>query len=160
MTTARLIKARNRLCSGCELCLLTCSLVRTGTVNPRLARLRLAHDEDEAARPVICVHCKDALCLKACQVPGAMEVDPETGAIVVDDEKCTRCLDCIEACPFDAIWIGPDGEILKCDLCGGEPQCVKYCPPRPAHVPPQPTSSEQSCLQYVERRKKGKDPSE
>jgi len=31
---------------------------------------------------------------------------------------------------FDAIWVGPDREMLKCDLCQGEeiPACVTNCP--------------------------------
>jgi Fe-S-cluster-containing dehydrogenase component len=32
----------------------------------------------------------------------------------------------VEACPLHAIWSGTDGLIL-CDLCGGDPECVKVC---------------------------------
>jgi Fe-S-cluster-containing hydrogenase component 2 len=32
-------------------------------------------------------------------------------------------------CPFGVISINPDKkEMIKCDLCEGNPQCVKWCP--------------------------------
>jgi Fe-S-cluster-containing hydrogenase component 2 len=31
-------------------------------------------------------------------------------------------------CPIGAIRMDNTGNILKCDLCGGEPYCAKYCP--------------------------------
>jgi len=48
--------------------------------------------------------------------------------VLVNQEKCTECQQCVEACPFDAIWVDPvSGKAIKCDLCNGDPQCVKYC---------------------------------
>jgi len=73
-----------------------------------------------------------------------------TGAISINDEKCSGCLDCVDACRFDAIHLGPNNELLTCDLCGGEPTCVKYCPSRPDHSLPHLDFPAQSCLQYVE----------
>ena len=36
---------------------------------------------------------------------------------------------CTIACPFGATFYDADDDlILKCDLCGGAPECVKYCP--------------------------------
>ena len=38
------------------------------------------------------------------------------------------CRACVAACPFGAIRYWPeDNKILKCDLCGGDPACVRYC---------------------------------
>jgi Fe-S-cluster-containing hydrogenase component 2 len=35
---------------------------------------------------------------------------------------------CQYACPFDAIRMHPSRHVaMICDLCGGDPQCVKYC---------------------------------
>ncbi len=34
----------------------------------------------------------------------------------------------MEACKFGAISLHPEKDIaVVCDLCGGEPKCVKYC---------------------------------
>ena len=32
------------------------------------------------------------------------------------------------ACPFGAVNMAPDGRMIKCDLCDGDPFCVKLCP--------------------------------
>jgi Fe-S-cluster-containing hydrogenase component 2 len=34
------------------------------------------------------------------------------------------------ACPFGMIFVDAEkGFAVKCDLCGGDPECVKYCIP-------------------------------
>jgi Fe-S-cluster-containing dehydrogenase component len=65
-----------------------------------------------------------------------MSRDERTGAIVVDDDACTLCHECVEACSYGAINISLDGEVLKCDLCGGEPACVEFCSKRPKATGP------------------------
>jgi Fe-S-cluster-containing dehydrogenase component len=66
--------------------------------------------------------------VKACPVE-AFHRDEKTGAVLIDDDVCIGCRLCIDECPFGGISIDPDKErVIKCDLCGGDPQCVKYCP--------------------------------
>lgn len=138
----RAIKSR---CSGCLMCELSCSLNKTGIVNPALARIKLVVSETDFSKtPVICHHCKNAPCQAACPIPSAMSQDAASGAWAINEKDCIRCLACVDACPFGAIRVGPEREVLKCDLCGGDPVCVRYCPPRPLPMP------EESCLQYVE----------
>lgn len=140
-------------CTGCRTCEIVCSLLHTRTVNPSLARVKLVHfPRDHSNFPIICRHCKDAPCKAACPIPDAMYVDQKTEAVVVNAEICTQCLACVEACPFAAIQVGPNKEILKCDLCEGEPLCAEYCPPV-RHLYPQMPQPAQSCLQYVEPSK-------
>jgi len=60
-----------------------------------------------------------------------MYVDTKTGARVIDEEKCIGCRRCVEACPFSESMIvyNPEKNVCeKCDLCGGDPECVKQCP--------------------------------
>jgi Flp pilus assembly CpaF family ATPase len=45
------------------------------------------------------------------------------GVYAVDPEKCDGCGECF--CPYGALEI--KGYARKCDLCGGDPQCVKVC---------------------------------
>ncbi|MDO8490887.1 MAG: 4Fe-4S dicluster domain-containing protein [Dehalococcoidia bacterium] len=137
-------------CTGCRTCEIVCSLKHTGTANPALARLKLVHSrKDHSTFPIICRHCKNAPCQAACPVPGAMHTDPKTAAVIINEEKCIQCLACVEACPFAAIQVGPAREILKCDLCGGNPLCAEYCPPV-GHLYPHMPRPAQSCLQFVE----------
>lgn len=75
-----------------------------------------------------CRQCASPECLDACP-ENAIFVHPKTGARVVDPEKCVGCGECVEACQFDMIWLNDDTEkAFKCDLCGGEPQCARWCP--------------------------------
>ncbi len=75
----------------------------------------------------ICRHCPEPKCAEVCPVPGALKEDESTGAYRLDRELCIACKLCVEACPYGAILTGPDGELLKCDLCGGPPACVEAC---------------------------------
>lgn len=143
--TLKVFRAIKSRCSGCLMCELACSLNKTGIINPALARLKvIVSEKDFTNSPVICHHCKNAPCQAACPIPEAMLYNPDTGVWAINERYCIGCLACVDACPFGAIRVGPNREILKCDLCGGNPVCVKYCPPRPLPPP------EQSCLQYVE----------
>jgi Fe-S-cluster-containing hydrogenase component 2 len=46
----------------------------------------------------------------------------------VGKEACTGCRACVEACPYGVMFFDEDENFaLKCDLCGGDPECVKNC---------------------------------
>ena len=50
-------------------------------------------------------------------------------AVMIDEDKCTACMRCVAVCPYGVITIDPVKKVaLKCDLCGGDPECVKHCP--------------------------------
>ncbi|MFC1935399.1 4Fe-4S dicluster domain-containing protein [Chloroflexota bacterium] len=118
-------------CTGCTACEAVCSLFHEGVVSPGLSRIQIATWEYEGWRSEIyvCEQCQGAECLAACQW-GAMYIDERTGARVIDEKKCNGCKECMEACPCTPSRIRYNEEkivCVKCDLCGGEPQCVKYC---------------------------------
>jgi Fe-S-cluster-containing dehydrogenase component len=49
--------------------------------------------------------------------------------MIIDKDKCLGCKMCIIACPFGAPSFDPvDRVTIKCDLCEGDPECVKLCP--------------------------------
>ena len=35
---------------------------------------------------------------------------------------------CIGACPYSAILVTPEKEVMLCDVCNGSPKCVEICP--------------------------------
>ena len=63
------------------------------------------------------------VCLKYCHQNAYSIVD---GVVVRDEDRCIGCRMCVVLCPYNAI-TSFDGEIIKCDLCGGDPVCVRYC---------------------------------
>ena len=66
-------------------------------------------------------------CVESCPVE-ALSVDEGTSAVLVEREKCISCGACIEACPGSVPYLHPkDNKATICDLCGGDPECVKVC---------------------------------
>jgi Fe-S-cluster-containing hydrogenase component 2 len=79
--------------------------------------------------PVTCMQCEDAACMEICPT-GALWRDAE-GNVAVDGGRCVGCRLCVGACPFGNIqYSRPRKRVMKCDLCGGAPDCAKYCPTR------------------------------
>lgn len=77
---------------------------------------------------VTCRLCDPAPCVAACP-RDALKQSEQTGVIIVDDDKCDGCGWCIEACDYGAVVLYPDKRVARiCDLCNGNPQCVKWCP--------------------------------
>ncbi|MEK7449476.1 MAG: 4Fe-4S dicluster domain-containing protein [Planctomycetota bacterium] len=112
------------LCTGCRECSLACSLTKFGECNPKKAAISVVRDEFERFEyPIICLHCSDALCQKFCPQNAYY---PENGILKWDKNKCIKCRFCATVCPYAAITI-MDNEIIKCDLCNGDPKCVKVC---------------------------------
>ncbi len=115
------------LCTGCAICQMVCSELKNGGTNPRLALIRL-EKHGLVYLPVVCTQCRNAFCLKVCPTK-AICYDKDSGAVVIEQAKCTGCGLCIEACQINAIVMDEQkGVACKCDLCGGEPACVRYCP--------------------------------
>ncbi len=114
-------------CSGCRKCEIACSLFHENRIWPEASRIRVFMLIPGVDFPHFCVQCEDYPCVGACPV-NALSVSRETGAVLVDAEACTACGNCIEACPGKVPHMHPNGKnILICDLCGGDPQCVKVC---------------------------------
>lgn len=115
-------------CVGCRNCEMICSLVHEGVCSPSLARIRVTRDERAGWNvPLGCSMCEKPMCVMVCPV-GAAQRDENTGMVLIDESRCIGCLQCIQACPFGHANFNPgQGVAFKCDLCGGDPQCVKFC---------------------------------
>lgn len=117
-----------RVCVGCRLCELACSVYHEKEYNPTRSRIRVLKDEKLGLDvPVTCLHCDPAYCIKACPT-GALVRDEKTGAVILKTENCITCGLCISICPFGApSFDSGSSRVIKCDLCDGDPRCVKFC---------------------------------
>ena len=124
----KLIEIVHNNCVGCRLCGMICSLTHEGECSITKSRIRIVRDEEFGNNLVsLCIQCADAYCLDSCTF-GALSRDEKTGAVVVDDKLCTGCEECVAACPVGGPSLDKDRNIVfKCDLCGGDPECVKFC---------------------------------
>jgi carbon-monoxide dehydrogenase iron sulfur subunit len=115
------------LCTGCRACEVHCSFKHYRECNPAKSRIRVVKFERVGvSAPLFCLQCEEAFCREACPTQ-AIQRDNQTGALVLHPDRCVGCRACTMACPFSALHVLPDGKVDKCDLCGGDPYCVKYC---------------------------------
>jgi len=116
-------------CVGCHDCEMACAFAQSGdSCSRRWSNIHV--DVSTAERfvmPVTCFHCEQAWCMAVCPA-GAITRDKETGAVVISPARCAGCKMCILACPYGNIHFDHGrGISRKCDLCGGDPECVKHC---------------------------------
>ncbi len=112
-------------CTGCRLCESTCAIYHERMNDPSRSRIRIVKKHAIGySTPVVCFQCKAPPCGKACPV-SAIARDA-AGIVKIDLELCIGCEACVGACPF-GVMMAFGEKVAKCDLCEGDPQCVKYC---------------------------------
>ncbi len=124
----KILMINHQKCTGCRLCELVCSVMHDGVSNPARSRIKVVKWESEGLYvPMSCQQCEDAPCLNVCPVK-AISRDQDYGFVAVDYEICIGCRSCVAVCPFGAMNYNViDKKVFKCDLCGGNPQCVRFC---------------------------------
>ncbi len=124
----QMVQADPYYCSSCSTCAAICSAHAWGESNPALSAIRVTQDRINGEITInTCHQCAAPSCMQACLFD-AMYIDENTGARVIDQDKCTGCRQCQYACPFDAVVYNPKtNTCFKCDLCGGEPLCAEFC---------------------------------
>lgn len=114
-------------CSGCRKCEIECSLFHEGRIWPEASRIRVFMLVPGAEFPHFCTQCEDYPCIQACPVE-ALSVSENTGAVLVNSKVCNACGKCVDACPGRIPHLHPtEGHVLICDLCEGNPKCVRVC---------------------------------
>jgi Fe-S-cluster-containing dehydrogenase component/formate-dependent nitrite reductase membrane component NrfD len=80
-----------------------------------------------------CNHCDDSPCTEICPTSALYRRDD--GIVDFDNRRCIGCKACMQACPYDALYIDPNNNTAaKCNFCAHrvemslEPACVIVCP--------------------------------
>ena len=124
----KVLMINHEKCTGCRLCELVCAVKHDGISNPARSRIRVMKWEMEGLYiPMACQQCLDAPCLNSCPV-GAISRNESLNRVEVDPDVCIGCRTCVSVCPFGAMsYNAVDKKVIKCDLCDGDPQCVRFC---------------------------------
>lgn len=117
-------------CMGCHSCEVACKQEHGLAVGPRLVRVL---EQSPSFIPIYCHHCAKPPCRDACPVEAITR--NEQGIVLIDEDLCIGCRECLQACPFGAMQFDDFREMaVKCDLCidrlsdQQQPACVGVCP--------------------------------
>ncbi len=125
-------------CIGCHACSLACKSEHNVPVGSYRTWVKYV---EKGAFPDVrrfftvlrCNHCDDAPCMTICPVTALFR--QSNGIVDFDREACIGCKACMQACPYDALYIHPDhGTAEKCNFCAHrveneiEPPCATVCP--------------------------------
>lgn len=128
----------NRKCIGCHACTVAC---KTENHVPLTVNRTWVKYVEKGTFPhtrrmfqvTRCNHCENPPCVTICPVTAMYQ--RKDGIVDFSSERCIGCKACMQACPYDAIYIDPDlGTAAKCHYCahrtevGLEPSCVVVCP--------------------------------
>lgn len=128
----------NRKCIGCHACTVACKSEHDVPVGVNRTWVKqVEKGEFPNSRRVFsvlrCNHCTDAPCVEICPVEALYT--REDGIVDFNNDRCIGCKSCMQACPYDALYIDPETHTAaKCNYCahrveiGLEPACVNVCP--------------------------------
>ena len=131
-------------CIGCHACTVACKSEHDVPLGVNRTWVKYVEtgsfpDTDRHFSVMRCNHCDDAPCMAICPTSALFRAD--NGVVDFDDDNCIGCKACINACPYDAIYINPATSTAhKCNFCnhrieeGLEPSCVIVCPTQAIRV--------------------------
>jgi len=126
----RRIYTNHLLCSGCRACNVACAIAHFGVADESRGAIQIIRDPVEGYEyQSVCRLCENPECVAACMAT-ALSLEPGTGRILFDRDRCVGCWMCMMVCPHGAIV--PDrraGKAIICDQCEGrdKPACVAAC---------------------------------
>ncbi|MFC6285467.1 4Fe-4S dicluster domain-containing protein [Nocardioides sp. GCM10027113] len=128
----------HRTCIGCHACTVACKTEHGVPLGQFRTWVKYVDSGTfpESTRDfgvLRCNHCTDAPCVTICPTEALFK--REDGIVDFDNSVCIGCKACMQACPYDALYIDEDTHTAaKCNFCahrvddGLEPACVVVCP--------------------------------
>ncbi len=125
-------------CIGCHACTVACKTEHNVPLGVNRTWVKYVEsgtwpDTRRFFSVMRCNHCADAPCVTIC--PTRALYKRHDGIVDFDTSRCIGCKSCMQACPYDALYIDPgDRTAQKCNYCahrtdiGLEPACVVVCP--------------------------------
>lgn len=125
-------------CIGCMACTVACKSENEVPLGVNRTWLKYIEkgefpDSRRMFSVMRCNHCDSAPCITICPTNALFRRDD--GIVDFDTSNCIGCKSCMNACPYDALYIDPDEHTAqKCNFCshrievGLEPSCVVVCP--------------------------------
>ncbi len=127
-----------RKCIGCHACTVACKAehdVPIGVYRTWVKYIERGEFPNSRRYFLVnrCNHCDNAPCVAIC--PTKALYKRADGIVDFDSNRCIGCKSCMQACPYDALYIDPYSHTAaKCNYCahrvetGLEPACVALCP--------------------------------
>jgi len=128
----------NRMCIGCHACTVACKSEHNVSIGVNRTHVKYIEkgvfpNSTREFSVHRCNHCADAPCVEIC--PTTALHTRADGIVDFDNDRCIGCKSCMQACPYDALYIDPNtNTAAKCNYCahridgGYEPACVVVCP--------------------------------
>jgi Fe-S-cluster-containing dehydrogenase component/formate-dependent nitrite reductase membrane component NrfD len=125
-------------CIGCHACTVACKSEHDVPLGVNRTWVKYIESGEfpattRAFTVMRCNQCDDAPCVSICPTKALYRAP--NGIVDFDDSRCIGCKACMNACPYDAIYINPETNTAhKCNYCnhrvevGLEPACVTVCP--------------------------------
>jgi Fe-S-cluster-containing dehydrogenase component/formate-dependent nitrite reductase membrane component NrfD len=127
-----------RKCIGCHACTIACKAEHEIPVGVNRCWVKTVEkgtfpDARRLFFPVLCNQCEDAPCVRIC--PTRALYRRRDGIVDLHGDRCIGCRACMEACPYDQLFIDPNTHTAeKCNFCANRvenellPACVSVCP--------------------------------
>jgi Fe-S-cluster-containing dehydrogenase component/formate-dependent nitrite reductase membrane component NrfD len=128
----------NRKCIGCHACTVACKSEHQVPIGVDRTWVKYIEkgvfpNNRRLFTVMRCNHCDWAPCVTICPVTALYK--RADGIVDFNSDRCIGCKSCLQACPYDALYIDPNSHTAaKCNFCthrleiGLQPSCVVVCP--------------------------------